>query len=140
METPVLTNKNLYPTEELFFSNLGKTITLWQSVFDYIHSSHPEMTEQWKYYNDGKSWLMKVSSKSKTVCWVSVIKNSFRMTFYLNDRAEKLIMQSKIPDELKKQYLAGRKIKKINGLTVIFKSKKDVETAKKLFFIKLNLK
>ena len=62
------------------------------------------------------------------------------MTFYLNDKAEKAIMAGNIPDELKKQYQAGRKTKKINGLTVIFRTKKDIETAKELIAIKLSVK
>jgi hypothetical protein len=140
MEPPVLTNKNQFPTEEIIFSHIGKNKSLWNSVFNYIHSSFPELKEQWNYYNDGKSWLMKISLKTKTICWVSVIKNTFRMTFYLNNKAEQAVMSSSIPDELKKQYQAGRKTKKINGLTLIFKTKKDVETAKSLIAVKLSVK
>jgi hypothetical protein len=140
MEPPVLTDKNQFPTEKIIFSHLGKNKSLWVSVFDYIHSNYPELTEQWNYYNDGKSWLIKVTRKSKTICWVSLIKNSFRMTFYLNDKAEKAVMASSIPNEMKLQYQTGRKTKKINGLTVIFKTKKDVEITKELIDIKLSLK
>ena len=140
METPVLRDKNQFPTEAIIFSHLGKTKKLWEAVFAYIHSNHPNLTEQWNYYNDGKSWLLKVSLKAKTICWVSVINNSFRMTFYLNNNAEKAVMECKIFAELKKKYKANSETKKINGLTVIFKTKKDVETAKELIRVKLSTK
>ena len=62
------------------------------------------------------------------------------MTFYLNNNAEKAVMECKISAELKKKYKANSETKKINGLTVIFKTKKDVETAKELIRVKLSTK
>ena len=140
MEPRVLTDKNQYPTEEIIFSHIGKVKTLWISVFDFIKTDHPDMSTEWRYYNDGGSWLMKVTRKTKTICWISVIKNAFRMTFYLSTKAEQAVMKSSIPDDFKKQYKEGMKTKKINGLTIVFKNKKDFETAKELIAVKLSVK
>ena len=65
MEPPILSDKNQFPTEDIIFSHIGRTKTLWLSFFEYIHSNHHDFTEEWKYYNDGKSWLMKVQRKAK---------------------------------------------------------------------------
>ena len=140
MEPPILTNKNEFPTEEIIFSHIGKSKVLWQSVFEFIHTTHPDLSEEWRYYNDGKSWLLKVVKKTKTVCWVSVLKNSFRMTFYFTDKVEQVIMNSSISDELKEQFKNGKHYNKIRGLTITFKYKKDVEYAKVLIALKLSLK
>ncbi|MDP1994939.1 MAG: DUF3788 family protein [Ignavibacteria bacterium] len=140
MEPPILTNKNEFPTEEIIFSHIGKSKVLWQSVFEFIHATHPDLSEEWKYYNDGKSWLLKVVKKTKTVCWVSVLKNSFRMTFYFTDKAEQSILNSSISNELKEQFQNGKHYNKICGLTITFKYKKDVEYAKVLIALKLSLK
>ena len=140
MEPPILTNKNEFPTEEIIFSHIGKSKVLWQSVFEFIHTTHPDLSEEWRYYNDGKSWLLKVVKKTKTVCWVSVLKNSFRMTFYFTDKAEQSILNSSISDELKEQFKNGKHYNKIRGLTIAFKYKKDVEYAKVLIALKLSLK
>lgn len=140
MEQPILTNKNEFPTEEIIFSHIGKTKVLWQSVFEFIHTAHPDLTEEWRYYNDGKSWLLKVVKKTKTICWVSLLKNSFRMTFYFTDKVEQLILGSNISDELKEQFKNGKHYNKIRGLTITFKYKKDVEYAKSIFAIKLSIK
>ena len=67
MEQPILGNKEQFPTEEIIFSHIGKSKTLWQSLFEYIHTNHPDISEQWRYYNDGKSWLLKVTRKSKII-------------------------------------------------------------------------
>ncbi|MFA6978991.1 MAG: DUF3788 family protein [Ignavibacteriaceae bacterium] len=140
MEPPILTNKNEFPTEEIIFSHIGKSKALWQSVFEFIHANHPDLTEEWRYYNDGKSWLLKVVKKTKTVYWISLLKNSFRMTFYFTDKAEQLILDSSISDELKEQFKNGKHYNKIRGLTINFKYKKDVEYAKVLVALKLSLK
>lgn len=140
MEQPILGNKDRFPTEKIIFSHIGKNKTLWQSLFEYIHTDHPDISEQWRYYNDGKSWLMKVTRKSKTIFWLSLIKKTFRITFYFVARAEKAIMKSSISEELKKQFKKGKNYGKIRGLTITFKNKKDIEYAKALIEIKLSIK
>lgn len=140
MEQPILSDKNQYPTEDIIFSHIGRANTLWISFFEYIHSNHTDFTEEWRYYNDGKSWLMKVQRKAKTVFWLSIIKNAFRITFYFTERAEEAIFKSSISDELKAQFRDGRSYGKIKGITIVFKKKKDIEYAKSLIAIKLSLK
>jgi len=140
MENPVLIDKKIFPSEEIIFSHLGKSKILWQSIFEYVHENHPELIEQWKYYNDGKSWLLKVSLKTKTVFWISVFKDAFRMTFYFTDKAEQAIINSPISDMLKEQFKTGKRFNKIRGLTILFKYKRDIEYAKSLIRLKLNTK
>jgi hypothetical protein len=140
MEQLSLADKDIFPTEEIIFSNIGKSKSLWKIIFDHIHSNYPDFTEKWNYYNDGKRWLLKVTNKSKTIFWLGVLENSFRMTFYFTDRAEQAVMSSAISDELKAQFMNGKKYNKIKGLSIIFKDKKDIEYAKALLSIKLTTK
>ena len=140
MEAPVLTDKDQFPTDEIIFSLIGRKKSLWTSVFNYISANHSDVEVQWRYYNDGKSWLMKAVRKSKTIFWLSVIKNTFRTTFYITGKAEKAVLESDIPDELKKTFADGLKSNKFHGLTVIFKNKSDLETFKSLFVLKVSLK
>ena len=140
MEQAILSDPNQYPTEEIIFSHIGKSKMLWQSMFEFIHSNHPDFTEEWRYYNDGKSWLMKVQRKKKTVFWLSILENSFRTTFYFTDKTKKIITGSSISDALKEQYKNGKNFGKIKGITITYKNKKDAEDAKTLMAIKLSIK
>lgn len=140
MQPPILTDKNQFPTEEIVFSHIGKTKSLWNSVFEFIHKNHPDISEQWRYYNDGKSWLLKVTRKAKTIFWLSIIKGSFRTTFYFTDKAVKAINDSSISSKLKKQFSEAKRFGKIRGVTIVFKNKKDVEDAKMLIATKLSIK
>lgn len=137
MNTPVLNDASQFPAEEIIFSWLGKTGSLWSSLFNYIQEIYPEINSQWRYYRDGKSWLLKVTRKSKTVFWLSVIKGAFRITFYFGDTARDLIMESSLSDELQEQYNHKTGLR---AVTVIVKNKKDINSVKELIDIKLRLK
>ena len=140
MDQLVLINEKEYPTEEIIFSYLGRTKGLWKSLFEHIHDKYPDFNEEWRYYKDGKSWLLKVTRKKKTVFWISVLSKKFKMTFYFTDRAESAIMDSGISKELKQQFKEGKHYNKIRGLTITYGNKKDVEYAKELIDIKLSVK
>lgn len=139
MQLPVLTDKNQIPTEAVIFSHIGKYKELWLLLFDYIHRVHPDFTGQWKYYLDGKSWLLKVTRKSRTIFWLSIVEGSFRTTFYFSDKARKAISESSLSDDVKKQFKSGEKFGAIRGITIVHKYKRDVEHAKRLIDIKMSI-
>ena len=140
MNKLILTDKNQFPTEEIIFSHIGKSKIFWESIFKYIHTNHPDFTEQWRYYNDGKSWLLKITKKSKTIFWLSIIQSSFNITFYFGDKAEPAIMESSISGTLKTQFKEGKRFGKIRGLTLLMNNKKNIEFSKELISIKINIK
>jgi len=137
---PVLTNPDQFPTNEIIFSHIGKSKVIWEELFEYIHKEHPDLTQEWKYYNDGKSWLMKVQRKSKTIFWLSVIEKTFSITFYFGGKAEQAVLDSKISDELKKEFKEGKKYGKIKGLTLRMDKKKYLKEAKELIKLKISIK
>ena len=94
MDKRVLTDSTIFPTDEVVFSHLGKTKSLWIALFELISNEYPDISKEWRYYNDGKSWLMKVTRKAKTVFWLSVIEKTFRITFYFTDKAAQAIKSS----------------------------------------------
>jgi hypothetical protein len=140
MEPPVLTDKDQFPTEEIIYSHIGKAKTLWLSVLDYIHSSHPDIVEQWRYYNDGRSWLLNASRKKKTVFWLSVSKGTFRTTCYFSGKASQAVEESSLSADLKQQYRENLHGAKIHRITITYRKKSDIENFKKLIAIKLSMK
>ncbi len=136
MEKPALTDQNIYPTEEVLSSHLGRSAPAFTTLFEFNRSNHPDFVEKWKYYNDGKSWLLNVSRKRKTLFWLSVYDGFFRTSFYLNSKFEKAIVESKLPKELKSKYLSESE-NKFRAITVVIKSKKDVEIYKEVLSIKM---
>ena len=139
MNAPVLGDKSQFPTDEVIFSHLCKSKALWDLLFQYLAREHPDFTGEWRYYKDGKSWLMKVQRKKQTMFWLAILEGSFRTTFYIHEKAKQIVEGSTISNELKEQY-REKSFGKLRGITVVHKNKKDVEFAKELIGIKLRIK
>ena len=140
MEKPCLNNKDEYPDDEVLSRYLGEVKNTWDSFIAFLNESYPSFSGQWRYYNDGKSWLYKITKKKKTVCWVSVYDSSFKTTFYFPDRAEELIKQSKLKKEYVDQFVHGKRYGKIRGVTVVIKKPADLNATKILIEIKEQIK
>ena len=136
MDKPVLSDPRIFPTEEVIFSHLGRAQPAFKLLFEYNHPNFPDFVERWKYYNDGKSWLMNVSRKKKTLFWLSVKEGAFRTTFDLNSKAAQRVPGTRIPAELKNQFKETEG-KAFRGITVLIKSKKDVDVYKELLALKM---
>jgi hypothetical protein len=140
MEPSLLSDAGQYPSEEIIFSHLGKSHAQWIALFNYIHEARPDFSEEWRYYRDGKSWLLKVTCKKKTIFWLSIVKGAFRTTFYFTDKANEDILSSSLSEDLKEKFLDGKQYGKIRGVTIVHTKKQNVEDAKILISIKLRMK
>lgn len=140
MNTMLLSDKDQYPTEETIFTHIGDARKLWTAIFDYIHLEYPDLSEEWRYYNDGKSWLMKVTRKSKTIFWLSIIPDAFKITFYFGDKAEPAIQESSISKELKNAFTNGKRFGKIRAITSEIRTQVDLEHVITLIGVKLSVK
>jgi hypothetical protein len=136
METRVLIDKDQFPTEDVIFSHLGRRRALWEAFFEHVHAEHPDFEERWRFYNDGKQWLLNVSRKKKTVFWLSVVSGSFRVTSYFTDKARDAVRASSLSAEAKEAFLSGKPMGKLRGITVTFRTKKDLADAKALVALK----
>ena len=137
MEKPVLTDKDLFPSDEVIFSHLGEKKKLWITFFNDLRKTYADFVEEWRYYKDGHSWLLKITRKKKTVCWVSVIEKGFSGTFYFSDQFAEAILNSSISENLKESFRNGNHYGKIRGLTIMFSRENDIEDAKTLIGINL---
>ncbi|OFY65572.1 MAG: hypothetical protein A2V64_07530 [Bacteroidetes bacterium RBG_13_43_22] len=139
-ETFVFPDQNVKPTEEMIFSFIGNKKILWQKIMKYLSDNYKEASGSWNYYNDGKQWLYKMVMKKKTIFWLAVLKDTFRITFYFGDKAEPVINASDLPKSVKDDFLAGKHYGKIRGITTKINSQSDVETITKLVDIKVKHK
>jgi hypothetical protein len=95
---------------------------------------HADFAEEWRYYNDRKSWLLKVTEERRF--------SGFRCSRTLSRLAHSpwyktAIRTSALSADLKEQ-LQSNKIGKLRGIIITFKKKSDVENAKRLIALKLS--
>ena len=140
MEKPCLNDKAEYPDDKVLTYYLGDAKDAWDELAEFLENKYPSLSGEWRYYNDGKSWLYKITKKSKTICWVGVYRGKFKTTFYFSDRAESLIVSSTLRKKYIEQFVNGRRFGKTRGLTVDIRKVADLSTTKKLIAIKVDFK
>jgi hypothetical protein len=139
-EIYVLSDMQVKPTDEYIFSIIGDKKVLWQNIMNYISDNYKDISGSWNYYNDGKQWLYKLVQKKKTIFWLAVMKDTFRVTFYFGDKAEPLILASDLPESVKDEFVSGKHYGKIRAITTKMAGQSDVEKVLKLIDIKTRMK
>jgi hypothetical protein len=136
MEPLILTDKSAFPTDDVIFSIIGKNREHWESLMKKVHEKFPGSEGQWNYFNDGKNWLFKMVLKKKTLFWIGVHKETFRISFYFGAKAETDISRSELPDSLKQQYLTGQRFGKIRAVSIKVDDATHIDQAITLAVIK----
>ena len=72
MEELCLNDKTEYPSDKVLKRYLGDAKDAWDAFIEFLEGSYSDYSREWRYYNDGKSWLYKITKKSKTICWVGL--------------------------------------------------------------------
>jgi Protein of unknown function (DUF3788) len=139
-EILLLSDRQIRPTEDLIFSIIGDRKILWQKIMNYLSDNYKDAAGTWNYYNDGKQWLFKMVRKKKTIFWLGVLKDTFRVTFYFGDKAEPAIINSDLPKSVRDNFMAGKHYGKIRAISTKITGLSDVETITKLIDIKVKLK
>lgn len=140
MEPIALTDPTITPDNELVFSIIEDKSVYWQQILAYLYKNHKDISEVWRFYNDGKSWLFRTLKKKNTIFWVAVLKDSFRVGFYFGDKAEPMILQSTLPETIKNDFLNAKRYNTIRPISVTMADSTDVETVIKLIELKLKIK
>jgi hypothetical protein len=140
MEPIVLNDKSVIPNNDLVFSIIGDKRILWQQILNYLHDNYNDITEVWKFYNDGQSWLFRTLKKGKTIFWIQVLENTFRITFYFGNKAEPIIEQSDLPESIKTDFRNAKRFNTTRGISIEMADENDVINAIKLIELKLKIK
>ena len=139
METLVLNDRFTMPTDELIFAVIGDKKIFWQKIINYLHDNYTDISEVWRFYDDGKCWLFRTLKKKKTIFWIWISDGTFRVTFYLPDKAIPLLDQSNLPERIKTEYMNTQN-NKFRSITIKMNDNDDAENVIKLIEIKLKLK
>ena len=140
MEPIVLTDPNVQPTDELIFSIIGENSTYWEQLVDYLYDNHFNVTEEWRFYNDGKSWLYKAVRKKQTLYWIGVIKDTFRVTFWFGDKAEPIIEASSLPESIKEGFRNAKRYWQLRAISIEVRSDDDYANVIQILELKAKMK
>jgi len=137
MEPKVFTDESVKPNEELIFSIIGDKELIWKQTMSYLYDNNKDISEAWKYYKDGKSWLFRTMKKKKTIFWIRVLDDTFRIAFWFAERLEPNIVQSDLPDKLKTEYQNAKSFNKSRCIYIDIQDSSDFQNVKKLIDLKV---
>jgi hypothetical protein len=138
MDHPLLSDPHEFPGDEVLSRHLGKAKLAWDGFMGLLKGDYPQLSAEWRYYNDGKSWLCKVTRKTTTICWVAVWDRYFTVGFYLNAKAEPLVRAGSLDSALKGSFLHATG--KLRSIRVEVRARPALKAVRELIEIKLQAK
>ena len=111
-EIQLLRVKDVYPNVPVLIEALGADVF---EVYEALMTMSDELgfCPEWRYYNDGKAWLCKVSYKKKTIFWLSIWNKSIKVSFYFTLRTAPGILELDLPPEVSDSFRNARPIGKL---------------------------
>lgn len=126
---PILNDPAIEPTPDVLKSTLGKNYDNYIELLSIIEKLG--LSVEWRYYNDGKSWLCKVLHKKKTAFWLSVWEDCFKTTFYFTEKNLESIDELPINQSIKTDFYAHKAVGKLLPMIIAISDSSilpDVET------------
>jgi len=140
MLRPSLNDPDVFPSDSVLCKPLGRSKPAWDAFMLLLKNDYPQMSVDWRYYNDGKSWLCKVTFKAMTICWVSAWEGAFRVSFYFTAKAEAAISGSSLDEAIKYAFLHPKGKCSLRPISTEVRKAADLGAIKELIGIKLKAK
>lgn len=137
-ETMLLRDPEINPTKETLKNALGGSWPLFEELMG-ILAIH-EIVPEWNYYKDGKAWLCKAVHKKKTVFWLSVWEEYFKVVFYFTAKTCSGIADLDIDEKLKQDFREHESYGKFMPMIVVVTEKEQIEDIVEVIRYKKRLK
>lgn len=119
---------------------LGTTFPVFQEFIKRIESNEFKLEKQWLYYHDGKAWFCKVQYKKKTIFWLTVWGNYFKVSLYFTEKSDQDIKELEISEHIKNQYFELKRMGKIKPTILTVKDTESLRDAYMLITYKRSIK
>lgn len=81
---PELRDPGVYPDDAVLEDVLAGSFRAYAALRE--GGAEAGLSLDWKFYNDGKVWLCRISRKKKTIAWMSAWKGFFKATVYFSGK------------------------------------------------------
>jgi len=117
---------------------LGKKYALFLDFTSKLNEQN--LSIEWNYYNDGKSWLGKLLVKKKNLCWISIWNTGLKVTVFFTEKTIDDFYGLNINEEIKTSAQTVKRVGKFIPVIMLIKSKKMVNDCLKVLEYKKALK
>ncbi len=137
MGNQFLRDPDILPIAEVLEKVLGNKYPVFSEFMNTAESEEFKLKPEWRYYKDGKAWLCKITFRKKTVVWLSVWIDCFKLSFYFTEKSGGGIAGLKINDSIKKDYLNHKPIGKLKPLVIEIRMKSQLSDINTLLKYKI---
>lgn len=136
-----LKDPEIFPSDEILRKALGQNVfSAYQELFETLSQAEFGLSHEWRYYNDGKAWLCKVSDRKKTIFWLSVWETFFKISFYFTEKTRTGISELNISNDEIRRFEQVVPIGKLIPLTLEIQNKVQLGDLLKIVEYKKKLK
>lgn len=96
------------------------------------------ITWAWNYYKDGKNWLCKAQHKGKTILWLSVWEDCFRLSFFFNEKTRSGVSALDINPTLRTAFQTQKPAGRLFPLLLDIRSGNELADAQTLIIYKIS--
>ncbi|HBY01939.1 MAG TPA: hypothetical protein DEG92_05265 [Rikenellaceae bacterium] len=140
METQLLREEYPFPDAGILKKKLGDIYDVYAGFVSVITAEPYNLLPEWNYYKDGKAWLCKITFRKKTVIWLSVCDDCFKVTFYFTDKSKSGIEELEISPSIKESFLKSKNIGKLIPLGIAIRENSQVDDVLKIIEFKKSIK
>ena len=141
METQLLKNPDIVPSDDVLKNVLGNNVyEIFESYINTITGAEYGLIFEWKYYNDGKSWLCKIIHKKKTVHWLSAWEGCFKIAFYFTEKHLERIAALDISEKIKEDFCKTKPAGRLLPMLFTINQKEQLDDLLKVVTFKKSLK
>lgn len=140
MEIQLLREESPYPDADVLKEKLGEIYDVYAGFVSVITAEPHSLQPEWNFYKDGKAWLCKIIFRKKTVIWLSVWDDCFKLTFFFTEKSKSGIEELIIDPSIKESFLKSKNIGKLIPLVIAIREKSQVDDVLKIIEFKKSIK
>jgi hypothetical protein len=117
-EQMLFKNPGVFPTEAILAEALGTHYLVYKALMNRMEQPDLDIHPEWRYYNDGKAWLCKMTFRKKTIFWLSAWNVGLKMAFYFTEKHMEAFSQLPVREEWKDQLASAKPFGKLCPLAL----------------------
>ncbi len=122
----LLREAEIEPTNAVLKENLGEAVfEVYKELVEGITAKF-ELQYEWRFYNDGKSWLLKATHKKKTIFWLSIWEQFIKTSFYFTEKTRSRIADLPIKQGIKTNFNKAKPIGRLIPLVLDIEKKEEL--------------
>jgi hypothetical protein len=137
MTASVYIEKLIEPDDKMLAFDLADTKKHLDEIAEFIENEYGDFKPEWKFYNNKSGWILKMFAKKRNVLFIVPCDKYFRVAFTFGEKAFEMILNSELPDSIKKDLFKAKKYAEGRTIQIEVKTENDLGNILNMIRIKL---